>query len=207
MPVTAGDPSTAAGDGSAGGERLSSSGSGPGRPRDTDVEEKVYAATLSLLRDRGYTRLRIDDVATTAGVAKTTIYRRWPSLSVLVLDALESALGTPADTDDLPGLLDAMYERVVDNPLAETVRAVGADLIHQPDLAADYRRRFVDPLRDRALAVIRAGQASGEYDSDVDPTLVVDALIGAIIYRGLIHEPIPSRDALLSLGLTLLRPE
>lgn len=178
----------------------------PGRPRDSAVEARVYEATLGLLRHRGYTRLRIDDIATTASVAKTTIYRRWPSLSVLVLDALESALGTADDTDDLAGLVTAMHERVVDNPLAETVRAVGADLIHQPELAADYRRRFVDPLRDRAIALITQGQQTGAYRADIDPTLVVDALIGAIIYRGLIAEPMPDREQLLGLGTSLLRP-
>ena len=172
----------------------------------------MYEATLGLLRDRGYTRLRIDDVAAGAGVAKTTLYRRWPSLSALVLDALASAIG-PRDVSltgdamtDLETLTDAMYTTVVTGPLAETVRAIGADLVHQPDLAADYRRRFVDPLRDQAIAIIVQGRRDGTFATDTDAALVVDALIGPVIYRGLIHEPMPSRDALLALGLTLLRP-
>ncbi len=188
------------------------SGIGLGRPRDAHVESRVYEATLSLLRDRGYTALRIDDVATTAKVAKTTIYRRWPSLSALVLDALASAIGpreaepTGDHVADLETLTDSMYATIVTGPLAETVRAVGADLVHQPDLAADYRRRFVDPLRDAAIAIIAAGQRDGTFTTAADPALVVDALIGPVIYRGLIHEPMPAKEALFALGLTLLRP-
>jgi hypothetical protein len=99
-----------------------------------------------------------------------------------------------------------MYATVVTGPLAETVRAVGADLVHQPDLAADYRRRFVDPLRDQAIAIIAQGQRDGTFSSGADAALVVDAIIGPVIYRGLIHEPMPGRDSLFALGLALLRP-
>ena len=183
-----------------------------GRPRDAGIEARVYDATLGLLRDHGYARLRIDDVAAAAGVAKTTLYRRWPSLPALVLDALESAIGprrAPATGDalaDLAALLDVLYATLVTGPLAATVRAVGADLIHQPDLAADYRRRFVDPLRDAAIALVVAGRRDGTFATDADSALVVDAVIGPLIYRGLIDEPMPSRDALLALGLGILRP-
>ncbi len=171
----------------------------------------MYDATLGLLREGGYARLRIDDVAAAAGVAKTTLYRRWSSLPALVLDALESAIGprqAPAMSDpvaDLAGLVDVLHATLVTGPLAATVRAVGADLIHQPDLAADYRRRFIDPLRDAAIALVAAGRRDGTFATDADPALVVDAVIGSVLYRGLIHEPMPSREALLALGLALLR--
>jgi hypothetical protein len=131
---------------------------------------------------------------------------------MLVLDALASAIGpreVPVTGDpvaDLEALTDVMYATVVTGPLAETVRAVGADLVHQPDLVADYRRRFVDPLREAAIAIIARGQRDGTFTADTDPALVVDALIGPVIYRGLIHEPMPTRDALLALGLALLHP-
>ena len=49
-----------------------------GRPRDPMIDDKVTTATLTLLAANGYSGLRVDDVARTSGVAKTTIYRRWP---------------------------------------------------------------------------------------------------------------------------------
>lgn len=180
------------------------------RPRDSTVEEKVYEATLSLVVSQGYSRLRIDDIATTSHVAKTTIYRRWASVSALVLDALASAIGprehaeTGDPLQDLSALLDVMYATVATGPLAQTVRAVGADLIHQPDLAADYRRRFVNPLRDRAISLVTQGQRERTFTPGIDPALVVDALIGPVIYRGLIHEPMPARDDLFALALRML---
>src|SRR5262249_24075462 len=52
------------------------------------VVEKVLEATLEELSDKGYGALSIEDVAARAGVAKTTIYRRWPAKADLALDAM-----------------------------------------------------------------------------------------------------------------------
>ena len=65
----------------------------PGRPRDDSVDDLVLTAALALMRDRGYGGLRIDDLVAQTGVAKTTMYRRWPSLAHLAVAAVERALG------------------------------------------------------------------------------------------------------------------
>ena len=41
-------------------------------------------------RALGYASLRVEDVAARAGVNKTTIYRRWPAKSDLVIAALDA---------------------------------------------------------------------------------------------------------------------
>ena len=64
-----------------------------GRPRDPMIDDKVTTATLTLLAANGYSGLRVDDVARTSGVAKTTIYRRWPSLASLAVEAVARSIG------------------------------------------------------------------------------------------------------------------
>ena len=44
-----------------------------GRPRDPRIQERVMGTTLQLLADKGYTNVRIDEIAKLSGVAKTTI--------------------------------------------------------------------------------------------------------------------------------------
>jgi AcrR family transcriptional regulator len=186
--------------------------SAAGRPRDPDVDPRVRDATLALLMERGYAGVRIDDVVKVSGVAKTTIYRRWPSLGLLVLDAVEAALGpreVPVTGDvaaDLEATVRVVHESLVTDPVGRTVPGIGLDLLRQPDLAGEYRRRFVDPLRDRAVALIREGVEQGVFTADADPRAVVDAVAGLIVYRRLLGETPPTCDLLLTVALAALRP-
>jgi len=58
--------------------------------RGEPVVRGALAATLEELAAVGYRALRIEDVATRAGVNKTTVYRRWPTKEDLVRAALLS---------------------------------------------------------------------------------------------------------------------
>ena len=52
--------------------------------RGEPVVRGILAATMEQLALTGYSALRIEDVATRAGVNKTTIYRHWPTKEDLV---------------------------------------------------------------------------------------------------------------------------
>jgi len=54
---------------------------------------RVLETTLEVLGRVGYASLRVEDIATRAGVNKTTIYRRWPSRADLVVAALTTLAG------------------------------------------------------------------------------------------------------------------
>ena len=62
--------------------------------RSARVREAILAATFSELIDSGYAALSVEAVASRAGVNKTTIYRRWPTLDDLLVDALTTYLKT-----------------------------------------------------------------------------------------------------------------
>lgn len=183
-----------------------------GRPRNPDVDLRVRQSTLTLLVERGYAGLRIDDIARASGVAKSTIYRRWPSLVLLVLDAVEAALGSrlvPTSEDveaDLAALLRIVLDSLVANPVGWTLPGIGIDLMRQPELAAEYRRRFIDPLRDQAVALLGRGIEEGRFARTADPEAIVDALAGLIIYRRLMGEPPPTLETLLQIARAALRP-
>jgi AcrR family transcriptional regulator len=60
--------------------------------RSQQVVEKVRAATMAELARVGFGGLTIEGVAKAANVNRTTIYRRWPSKSALLLAVLEPGL-------------------------------------------------------------------------------------------------------------------
>lgn len=63
---------------------MSTAKRGRGRPRREGTDEAILSVARTLLEERGYGELTVDAVADRAGVAKTTVYRRWPSKGALV---------------------------------------------------------------------------------------------------------------------------
>ena len=64
----------------------------PGRPRSAEADNAIVEATLDLLDQGGVEAVKIEEVARRAGVARTTVYRRFPSRSDLVLGACEDVV-------------------------------------------------------------------------------------------------------------------
>lgn len=160
----------------------------PGRPRDPAVDERVLGATLELLTARGFDGLRVDHVAQTSGVPKSTIYRRWPSLRLLAVDAVERAIEPQrfvASDDvvaDLGHLVEIAHETLIATPLAKIVPQLGMDLADHPELLLEYRRRTTEPLRGAAIETVERGNRAGLW-SVAEPDQFVNFFIGGLIYR------------------------
>lgn len=155
---------------------------------------------MDLLREKGFRGLRVADVARLAGVPKSSIYRRWPSLTELAVDAMAHTVGhldpTPS-TDpgaDLDALLVAVHAALT-APLGPALLQVGIDLLDRPEVAASYRRRLIDPLRDAAIDALRRGNDQGRWQV-ADPALTVDMVAGALVYRLLVLHEEPALDEL-----------
>ena len=58
---------------------------GPGRPLDPEVDRAILAAAGEIFVRDGFQNMTLPGVAAAAGVAKTTVYRRYPSTVELVL--------------------------------------------------------------------------------------------------------------------------
>lgn len=173
-----------------------------GRPRDSSVDEVVLASTLRLLEERGYAGLRINDVAETSRIAKTTIYRRWPTLTHLVVATMKRALGERSFhargelEADFDGLIDAALGVIISG--GPTLLSVALD-IHahgNEELRAEYRKNLIDPIRQQAIGLVRAARERGDLHEDTQPEAIVDAVIGGIIYRSaVLAEPLSQEGA------------
>src|SRR3954471_7224313 len=58
---------------------------GPGRPLDPEVDRAILAAAGEIFVRDGFQKMTLPRVAVAAGVAKTTVYRRYPNTVDLVL--------------------------------------------------------------------------------------------------------------------------
>ena len=169
--------------------------------RSARVVDQVLSTTIKLLGEGGYGALRIDEVAASSGVNKTTIYRRWPTKSQLVTAALRQYhVPTPAlDTGDLEHDLTEMFvESLSTADLRLTRGLMRMTLLEQHDAEVEAIR---SELRERVTAA-RQGRFDlaierGELPPATDITLVSHLLSSAIYTRLLAVVDPPSR-ALIS---------
>ena len=74
--------------------------------RKTGTGERALATAAEILRREGYSRLTMERVAGKSGVAKTTIYRRWPTKAALCMELYLAVAGRELhdpDTGEPPG--------------------------------------------------------------------------------------------------------
>ncbi|MGP4055032.1 helix-turn-helix domain-containing protein [Mycobacterium sp. 4D054] len=88
-----------------------SDGRPTGRPRDSSIDDRVFAATRELLAEVGWDELSVRLVAARAGVGRSSLNRRWNSKAELVLQAV---LGETPDMSPFSGTdLDGWIQWVV----------------------------------------------------------------------------------------------
>ena len=169
---------------------------GRGRPRSTQADAAILAATIEILGERGVRGLNVDLVAARAHAGKDTIYRRWPTRAQLVHDALAraAAVGVPVpDTgrveDDLVAYLDEVARFLSDSPFGRiAVSVIGAAIDDKAlELAA---RAFWVERRAVAGSIIERALARQELPEDSPVDVLVELLVGPIYYRWLVmHAP------------------
>ncbi len=150
-------------------------------------------AAAQVLADRGLNAMSIEDVAARAGVGKATIYRRWSSKGTLALDAFLAESQEwlpPVDTGSLYGDLQRSLQAWVDAVKGTRLGIVLAGLLDEtrndPDLAASWQHRVVQPTRRQYGIIFERAIRRGEISADTDRDVVIDLLFGAIGYRLLV---------------------
>jgi AcrR family transcriptional regulator len=159
----------------------------------------VLDAARELVMESGYPAATIEAIAARSGVAKTTIYRRWPHRTALFVDLLvqlaDAALPPPAGRDPLEALHNELRQGA-----AAAVSLPGQLLVsllweaqHDPQVRTALLDRVLLPRREARVRAIREAQASGALRRDLPPKVAVDLLWGPLFYRMWVrHEPVTS---------------
>lgn len=163
----------------------------PGRPR-TGVNDVVFAATLRTVHELGYARATVERIAAAAGIAKTTIYRRWPSKGELIVDCLIDAFGpVPLEGDDRAELMAAAIHwiaaKIAEPGVGDAFAGVFSDAVSDPALREVLSTRLQDPYR------IAIQDALGEPEHRV--LFYIDVIVGTMLHRmGMTGAPMVEED-------------
>jgi AcrR family transcriptional regulator len=157
----------------------------PGRPLDPEVDRAILAAAGEIFVRDGFQNMTLPGVAAAAGVAKTTVYRRYANTVELVLATIRHlntdvpAPDTGSARDDLVAVLD--FARLRFDP-SVTGTLLTEEREH-PELLEAARHQMIVPAIDRFRRVLRAGIESGELRGDLDVDAAAHALLGSFFIR------------------------
>jgi Transcriptional regulator len=171
-----------------------------GRPRSHVAHQAILAAAIDLIRDVGYDAVTIEGVAAKAGVAKTTLYRRWSGKEVLVANAIEQiavSIASP-DTGTLRGdILAVLHSSVAmyrDPATGALLSGLVAAIARSETIAAAVRGGFVAARRKALRAVVERWIDRGELRPDLEVDVLMDMIAGPLFYRFLLRgEPVDVR--------------
>jgi AcrR family transcriptional regulator len=149
---------------------------------------KVLGVTAELLFERGFGGASVDEISRRSGVAKTTIYRHWPTRADLLRDAC-STISTPQEVPetgsfetDITALMTDLAHLLRSAKWTSVLPSVIDAAERSPDIAAMYstlQRSYSAPFE----TVIRRAMQKGELPKGTDIATLVAALTGPLFYR------------------------
>src|SRR5262245_24928092 len=154
----------------------------PGRPRDPETDRAILQAAVDVLEESGFQGVTLSAVARRAGVARATIYLRWPTREALLGAMIRSAGGGlpfpltgDLATDIRTGSAFARKVTSADHFIALLPELVAAVLANPQQMAFSA----IAPNSIHLTAEYRAEAAAQGFDPDVDPHLAFDMVLGA----------------------------
>ncbi|TWV33828.1 TetR/AcrR family transcriptional regulator [Streptomyces misionensis] len=172
----------------------------PGRPRSAAADAAILAATRQALVELGWSKLTLQDVATRAGVAKTTLYRRWAGKNELVVDAVAELFDELRLPDrgslaaDIEGVV-LQFAALLDRPECRSgLMAVVAESTRDDPL----RERIRTSIVERQKRLVLEGRARAAERGELPPEpedaeeaartvdLTFDVVAGAVVHRTLV---------------------
>jgi AcrR family transcriptional regulator len=158
--------------------------------RGERAERLILAAARDLLADGGVQGLTIEGVAARAGVAKTTIYRRWSSkedLALAVLVDMVAQLSVVPDLGNTYAELFAFVSATVhvlgSTLMGRVMQGLVSELAANPELAEKFRERVVAARMAEAVRIIERGVDRGDLQPGIEHDVAQELLFGPVYYR------------------------
>ncbi|WP_180028295.1 TetR/AcrR family transcriptional regulator [Acinetobacter sp. YH16032] len=173
----------------------------------------ILASVKQALNEVEYHQLTVEDIASRAGVGKSTIYRWWSHKSELVLDTFKELTLSIFEFEpelDLEQNLNRQLLRLakaLDHPVGRAMLVVMAN--HR-ELAATFFKQYLLPKRVQLHQLIQQAIEAGELIEHDHYDLVLDRLYGPIHYQIIFFNHLPDEHyirQLVKLSLDPLRPQ
>jgi AcrR family transcriptional regulator len=188
-----------------------------GRPREACIDERVLEEALKEIAQQGLAGFNLAAVARRAGVAKNTVYLRWPSRGQLIRAALTFSRQSerpPYEWNlerDLRALANEFAQAFEMDWRLAAYYQLSVAVVNDPELWEWAMANVIGPAHDLPESYIAEAQRRGLVRADIDPGVAARMLVGAIYNEAILATPhgrvSPAfRDELLRYLLQVVRP-
>src|SRR6476469_5742443 len=166
----------------------------PGRPREESTEQAITAAARQVLADKGVARMSMEHVAAKAGVAKSTLYRRWPSKIELAVHAVAATFDEIEIEDhgslaaDMRAGIGEAARLMRDPSTGGAYAALLAESARDPEgVGQKVRESLATRLHALVATSVERAIGRGEIRQDmIDVDLLADVVVGSVMHRALV---------------------
>ena len=174
---------------------------------NADTGDRILAAAASCVVDFGVDRVTLAEIARRAGVSRPTVYRRWPTKTELVLEAVARLShgdvdhGQLPDTGSLRGDMTAMILPLDDEEQQVRIQAMAALLAVPKDdarLAEAAKQAGIGPWIEVNRVLMQRAVDRGEFRAPADLDTLAEVVPMMCVARAVQQLPI-TRDFSLAL--------
>lgn len=159
--------------------------------RSAIVRAKVLAAASDLVTSKGLQNVTMPEIAQRAGVAATSLYRRWGDVGSLLLDMAVERLShkwSLPDEGSIEGDLKCWSGRIALGLKANKEANFFRVLLATSDVAPEKRIRALAPRLEQLEHMLQRSRARGEKTPSIDD--VVNHLLAPLYIRALVGLPV-----------------
>jgi AcrR family transcriptional regulator len=170
-----------------------------GRPRQTDVDERVYDATLTIFGRRGWNGFSIDAIVAEAKVGKTAIYLRWKDKMSLLLDAFSDYYSrngsvnlAEIESEDIRTRLVVLVRaraHALLGPHGLAMARLQVESIADPETWSEYQERVVVGSVLRSRKWLQEAIDRGEVRGGGSAMQILEAIEGSVYVHALVTPP------------------
>jgi AcrR family transcriptional regulator len=162
--------------------------------RSARNREAIFEATAALMAERGFEAITMTDIAERAGLAATSLYRRWGDVRVLIMEVAVEQLTREhhlPDTGSLRGDFRAWARRIATGLKTREGSVFFRALIATAmpaDAEGAARTATFAPRVEQIVTMLERARQRGEEPPSIDE--VLDHLLAPLYMRALYGSPV-----------------
>lgn len=169
----------------------------------------ILRAVNEALAEVDYSKLSIEDIASRAGVGKSTIYRWWKHKSDLVFETFKENTASVFELEFDKSLQYNLSQQLLKLSMAlnqQAGRALLVVMAENREAAGDFFKQYLLPRREQTRKLIQLSIERQEIRADYDFETMLDMLYAAVHYQIIFFNCVPDEAYVEKLVTVSLAP-